>query len=288
MPAGTAHASDSPTEGCASGVMPAWAVLDAPASWQSIGFMSDLHLHAGDPHTFAAWAHHMERMPCDALFILGDLLEVWVGDDELDHPGEEGRFWAEVVAVLRAATTRVPVYFMPGNRDFLAGSRFLNACGMQALSDPTVLAWQGQRWLLSHGDALCTADLAYQKFRAEVRAPGWQAAFLAQPLDTRMATARSMRQASEAQKQRMTEWVDVDPQAARQWLELSHCQRLIHGHTHQAAVHTLGNGLQRHVLSDWDARSTPPRLEWIRAEAPDIAHPQGRLSRLEIYQKNNF
>jgi UDP-2,3-diacylglucosamine hydrolase len=255
--------------------------LEAPASWQVLDFISDLHLHAGEPLTFGAWARHMAASQCDALFILGDLLEVWVGDDVLDHP-TEGPFWADVVAVLHEASTRFPIYFMPGNRDFLVGERFLAATGMRALPDPTVLGWQGQRWLLSHGDALCIADHPYQRFRAEVRSPQWKAAFLAQPLADRIRAARAMRQASETQKQSAATWADVDPDAARQWLTENHCHRLIHGHTHHPAEHALGPGLVRCVLSDWDASSTPPRLEWLRARAPDAAHPNGQLDRVNI------
>lgn len=247
-------------------------VLQAPAHWRTVDFLSDVHLHASEAETFSAWQRYMASTSADALFILGDLFEVWVGDDVLDHP-DQGRFWQDCVQVLRQTSQRMPVFFMVGNRDFLVGPRFLNLAGLTRLSDPTVFAWGEHRWLLSHGDALCVADVAYQQFREQVRQPTWIQAFLAQPLDERLALALGMRQASEARKHAQTEWADVDTPAALAVTTANGCQRLIHGHTHLPAVHRLDARHQRHVLSDWDARATPPRLQVLRAEQGHAPRP---------------
>ena len=150
---------------------------------------------------------------------------------------------------------------------------------MQGLSDPTSLDFQGQRWLLSHGDALCLDDTDYQRFRAQVRSADWQQAFLSRPLAEREAVARDLRERSEARKQSMAHdpelWADVDAAAAREWLQRAGAPTLIHGHTHRPAEHDLGNGLRRVVLSDWDANARPPRLEVLRLTA-------GGLQRLPL------
>ncbi|MBA4254504.1 MAG: UDP-2,3-diacylglucosamine diphosphatase [Polaromonas sp.] len=247
-------------------------VLQAPAHWRCVDFLSDVHLHMDDADTFAAWQRYMAHTEADALFILGDLFEVWVGDDVLDHP-EQGHFWQACARVLHHTSQRMPVYFMVGNRDFLVGERLLDVAGLTGLSDPTVLTWAGQRWLLSHGDALCTADVAYQAFRAQVRQSTWTQTFLAKPLDERLALARGMRQASEERKHTQDEWADVDTPTALAATLANHCQRLIHGHTHQPAVHQLDALHHRHVLSDWDARATPPRLQVLRAERGQAPQP---------------
>src|SRR5690606_2590265 len=117
-----------------------------------------------------------------AIFILGDLFEAWVGDDALLEPGS---FEADCAATLLAASRQRPIFFMIGNRDFLAGADFLRASGMQGLADPTLFIWGTQRWLLSHGDALCLDDVEYQQFRAMSRNPAWQQQLLAQPLAAR-------------------------------------------------------------------------------------------------------
>lgn len=240
--------------------------LLAPASWQEVDFISDIHLHTGDPRTAQAWRDYLRRpQPADALFILGDLFEVWVGDDELDDPGS---FASACAGDLRGYSQATPTFFLCGNRDFLLGATALKACGMQGLGDPTVLEFQGHRWLLSHGDALCLDDTDYQAFRQQVRSSSWQREFLARPLADRVALARDMRERSESHKRGMAHapdtWADVDAEAARAWMEVTGAATLIHGHTHRPADHDLGQGLTRVVLSDWDAAATPPRLEVLR------------------------
>ena len=130
--------------------------LQAPPHWRTLDFISDLHLQASEPATLAAWQQYLQGTLAVALFILGDLFEVWVGDDALDGPGS---FEAQCVALLHTTSQRLPVFFMHGNRDFLVGDRFLQRSGATGLADPTVLAFAGQRWLLSHGDAVCVDDL---------------------------------------------------------------------------------------------------------------------------------
>jgi UDP-2,3-diacylglucosamine hydrolase len=235
--------------------------IAAPASWRTVDLISDLHLQPADPATFDAWRGYLESSPADAIFILGDLFEVWVGDDAAALPG----FEAQCAGVLRAVSARLPVYFMHGNRDFLLGPAFAAQSGMKLIDDPTVLALRGRRWLLSHGDQLCLADTEYLRFRAQVRAPEWQAAVLARPIEERRALARSARAQSEGRKQTPgMVWADVDADAARQWLHRARATTLIHGHTHKPATHALGDGLERIVLSDWDAAAHPPRAQMLR------------------------
>lgn len=250
--------------------------LVAPSTWRTVDCISDLHLHAAEPATRDAWLGYLARTPTpDALFILGDLFEVWVGDDVLDDAQSpesperpERTFVRGCVAALHRFAQHTPVFFMAGNRDFLLGAKALAASGMQGLNDPTVLAFGGQRWLLSHGDAMCLADTDYLAFRAQVRSAAWQSAFLAKPLAEREAIARELRARSEARKRELGHdpglWADVDADAARAALRAANAATLIHGHTHRPAEHDLGDGLQRTVLSDWDARATPPRAQVLR------------------------
>jgi UDP-2,3-diacylglucosamine hydrolase len=241
--------------------VPRFEELVAPSHWRTVDFISDLHLQASEPATVAAFEHYLATTTADALFILGDLFEVWVGDDAM---GEPGSFEAEGCAALRAAAQRLPVYFMHGNRDFLAGPGFLAQCGITGLADPTVLVFGGQRFVLSHGDLLCLDDVEYQRFRVQARSAEWQRQFLAQPLATRRAQARGIRQESEARKQSGVTYADVDGPAAITWLQAAQAHTLIHGHTHRPADHVLAPGLQRVVLSDWDAAALPPRAETLR------------------------
>lgn len=241
-----------------------FADLAAPPAWRSVDIVSDLHLQPGEPATLACWRRYLQATPADALFILGDLFEVWVGDDAAGAPG----FEAGCAELLRAAAARRPVFFMHGNRDFLLGADFAARTGVQLLSDPTVLQFQGRRWLLSHGDLLCLADTDYLAFRAQVRDARWQADFLARPLAERRQLAREIRTRSEARKaDPRAVWADVDDAAARQWLRQAGAETLIHGHTHRPAAHELGEGLARLVLSDWHAEADPPRAQLLRLDA---------------------
>jgi len=238
--------------------MAGFAELVAPAGWRTVDLISDLHLQASDAATFEAWQGYLQTTPADAVFILGDLFEVWVGDDAAASPG----FEAQCAEILRAASARRPVFFMHGNRDFLVGDAFAARTGLQLIEDPTVLVLHGRRWLLSHGDALCLEDTEYLRMRAQVRTAAWKAAILARPIEERRALARSVRAESEDRKHSPdVVWADVDAGAARDWLRQAESSTLVHGHTHKPATHALGEGMERLVLSDWDASAHPPRVQ---------------------------
>lgn len=250
---------------------PRAADLRAPSDWHAIDLLSDLHLHAGLPHTAAAFRDHLLHTPAQAVLILGDLFEAWVGDDAAEEGFERdvGRWLAE------AARTRW-IGFMAGNRDFLVGERFLGACGVHALPDPTALRAFGRCYLLTHGDALCLDDVDYQRFRAEVRSDAWRTRFLAQPLAARRQIAAQLRAASEDRKRRLgpEAYADVDHGAARAWANAAGADALIHGHTHRPHDHPLDEVRQRHVLSDWDLDAEhaghPRRAQVLRLSAAGV------------------
>jgi UDP-2,3-diacylglucosamine hydrolase len=252
--------------------------LRARPHWRRIDFISDLHLHAADGPTFAAWQHYLQHTTAQAVFMLGDLFEVWVGDDVLSEPepqpaATDTAFALACVQQLRRAGTRLDLFFLCGNRDFLVGPASLHAAGMQGLADPCVLELGAARWLLSHGDALCLGDVAYQQFRALVRSPAWQSDFLAQPLALRQAAARQLRTQSEQHKRAHPVPVDVDVPAARRWLRDAGASVLVHGHTHQPGDHVLADGLRRIVLSDWDLQARPARAQVLRVELAASGEP---------------
>ena len=260
--------------------LPRIAELHASPSWRTVDFISDLHLQAGEAATFSVWQHYLESTPADAVFILGDLFEVWVGDDavsaDVAGPGSylETRFEDRCARLLGRTAGRLALFFMHGNRDFLVGQGLMDLCNTTLLADPTVLVFPGhadQRWLLSHGDALCLGDVDYMQFRQQVRSPAWQQAFLAKPLAERQTIARGIRQQSqqqqESRKRSGAVYADVDTPAARQWLQAANARTLIHGHTHKPALHELGEGLMRVVLSDWDAEAPVPRADVLRLTA---------------------
>lgn len=245
------------------------AELIAPAHWRAVDFISDLHLQASEPETFRAWTNYLKTTQADALFILGDLFEVWVGDDAAAAAtATSDTFERQCASHLHQAAQRLDIFFMHGNRDFLIGQEFLNQCAATLLSDPTLLCFGGQRWLLSHGDELCLADTEYQQFRKLVRSDAWQTDFLSKQLPERQTIARSLRAQSEARKKLGMKFVDVDAVMASQWLHSAGANTLIHGHTHQPADHDLGHGLQRIVMSDWDVAATPPRAQVLRLSLP--------------------
>jgi UDP-2,3-diacylglucosamine hydrolase len=243
------------------------ATYEADPRWRTIDLLSDVHLSADMPRTFDVWARHLLETPADAVLMLGDLFEVWVGDDSR-HEG----FERECADVLSRASARRTLAFMPGNRDFLVGPGLLAQCGVKGLADPTVLSAWGQRILLTHGDALCLADQAYQRFRAQVRDAAWQERFLRQPLPQRQAQARAMREASEAHQSGMSPDLstDVDEAAALAWLQAADATVMVHGHTHRPARHTLSGGAVRHVMGDWDFDGRSPRARLLRLTAAGL------------------
>lgn len=240
--------------------------------------ISDLHLHADAPDIAAGFLDYLDRQAChaDALYLLGDFFETWIGDD---YPGE---FEARIVAALSRLTAGgTQLYFMPGNRDFLVGDGFAQATGATLLPDPSVVDLGGRRTLLMHGDSLCTRDTAYMRFRAMARDPQWQAQILAMPVEQRQELARSLRsQSGEANSNKAEDIMDVTPDEVVKAMTEHGVHTLIHGHTHRPAVHELqiaGEPAQRIVLGDWQ-----PSHGWeVRVEeagAPelrrfDLDHP---------------
>jgi UDP-2,3-diacylglucosamine hydrolase len=216
-------------------------------------FISDLHLSPDRPAATGALMRflHDTAPAAEALYVLGDLFEYWIGDDGLDQP-----FNREVADAFRALADRgVRLSFIHGNRDFLIGSRFARESGMQLLSDPTLINLYGPPTLLMHGDTLCSDDVEYQKFRAMVRNPEWQQAFLAKPLAERVRMALDVRGQSEQAKQAKDMAImDVAPATVEELLRSRAYPRLIHGHTHRPARHEHfvdGRRCERWVLADW-------------------------------------
>lgn len=248
-------------------------LVQAAPHWRSVDFVSDLHLQE-DGDTWGSFAHYLQHTPADAVFLLGDIFELWAGDDVLDSPAHA--FERMVADTLRLASQQRALYLMHGNRDFLLGPDFCHRAGLTLLQDPCVLAWQqpAQRILLSHGDALCIDDHAYMQFRQRMRDPAWQQAVLSRPLSERLALALQLRQQSSARKNELgvEGYADVDAATASAWLRTHHCHTLVHGHTHRPGDHVLDNTatppLQRMVLTDWDYAAMPPRagiLRWTPA-----------------------
>ncbi|MDP1692363.1 MAG: UDP-2,3-diacylglucosamine diphosphatase [Burkholderiaceae bacterium] len=242
--------------------MPPVHELKAEPSWRLIEFISDLHLSESQPRSVAAWAAYLRGSQADAIFILGDLFEVWIGDDAR----QPGRFEQAAADVLAQATRHRVIGFMAGNRDFLLGNEMLRACGISALPDPTLLCAFDRCVLLTHGDALCLSDTAYQAFRAQVRGDAWRSDFLHRPLAERERLARQMRDASEANKRGkpVADWSDVDAPTAVAWLRAAGSDVMVHGHTHRPGSEALAPGFMRHVLSDWDCDAAPARAQVLR------------------------
>lgn len=239
--------------------------LHAPPRWQCIDFLSDLHLQASETATLAAWQRYLQNTVADAVFLLGDIFEVWVGDDTLTQTDS---FEAHCADALRTAAQRLDLHILHGNRDFLMGPALAAAAHMTLLDDPTVLVFAGQRWVLTHGDALCLDDSDYQQFRAKVRSPDWQSSFLAKPLAERNAIAHDLRAQSEARKRSVQVYADVDTQAALALLRTHNAHHMVHGHTHRPATHRLDDSYERLVLSDWDLGAKPPRADILRLRRP--------------------
>lgn len=230
-------------------------------------FISDLHLDAERPHITALFGRFLdaEARGADALYILGDLFEAWIGDDD---PSDTASFVADRLRVVTDAGT--PVWFMHGNRDFLVGQDFADQAGMTILPDPSVIQLYGDPVLLMHGDTLCTDDVAYQQFRAQTRNPAWQEQFLSQPLAVRIDFARQAREASKAHQSglasegTMETITDVAPAAVATAFQQFGVDTLIHGHTHRPAVHALeveGRPRERIVLGDWYEQGSVLRVD---------------------------
>jgi len=224
-------------------------------------FISDLHLEPGRPEigeqflTFLAGP----AREADALYILGDLFEAWIGDDD------PNAYYAGMKYAIRELTkSGVPVYFMHGNRDFLIGEMFAAETGVILLNDPYPLELHGESVLLSHGDAFCTDDVEYQQVRAMTRNPDWQATMLSKSIDERIVIARQAREQSAEHNASMTEEIsDVNQDAVEKAIRESGTDVLLHGHTHRPAVHPFhvdDRPVHRIVLGDWYEQGS--MVEW--------------------------
>lgn len=229
-------------------------------------FIADLHLCVEEPAITAGFLHFLagEASKADALYILGDLFEAWIGDDD---PNPLHR---QIAAAIKAVSdSGVPCYFIHGNRDFLLGKRFARESGMTLLPEEKVLELYGRRVLIMHGDTLCTDDASYQAFRAKVHNPWLQTLFLALPLFVRKRIAARMRANSkEANSSKSLAIMDVNQNAVVSAMEKNQAQWLIHGHTHRPAVHELIANQQsafRIVLGAWHTEGS-----MVKVTADDV------------------
>ena len=225
--------------------------------------IADLHLDPARPHITALFERYLagdEVRQADALYILGDLVEAWIGDDD------DAELPQRIATATRAVRDAgVPVYFMVGNRDFMLGQRFAERAGFTLLDDGVVHDIDGRPTLLMHGDVLCTDDVAYQAVRRQVRTPEWQAQILAMPLEARRAFAAKAREDSKAHTGSTKESImDVNADAVVDTMRKVGVTRLIHGHTHRPAVHRFeldGKPAERVVLGDWYEQGSVLRVD---------------------------
>jgi len=229
----------------------------------SILFISDLHLDAAHPEgleRFTEFVAH-RALDAEALYVLGDLFEAWVGDDE-DDPG----FMPVLDAFSRLRHAGVPCFFMHGNRDFLIGDAFATETGCRLLDEYAVVELAGEQALLTHGDLLCIDDKPYMALRAMVRDPAWQRDFLAKPLHERRALARELRERSQSETATKTDDImDVNQHTVEETMRRFRVGTLIHGHTHRPGVHRFdldARQVQRIVLGAWYEQGSV--LSWDR------------------------
>ena len=215
-------------------------------------FISDLHLEAERPDIGDQFIRFLQTDATDAeaLYILGDLFEAWVGDDD-----PNAHYAIIKMAIRKLVDGGVPVFFMHGNRDFMIGRKFAHETGIEILEDPYPVKMYGQKVLLSHGDAMCTDDVQYQRVRLMTRDPDWQAAMLLKPLKERLRIAEeARRQSLERTLNLSMDIMDVNQGAVMRTINKYHVDVLLHGHTHRPAVHTVDLGkrkAKRIVLGDW-------------------------------------
>ena len=232
-------------------------------------FIFDCHLDAARPEVSAALESFLERRAPGAgrLYILGDLFEVWLGDDD---PAAEH---AVIVESLRRLAASLPVYFLAGNRDFLLGADFAAKAGFHLLHESERIRLGERRVLLLHGDTLCTDDHAYQAFRAQVRSQDWQSDFLAKPLAERRRIAAKLRSDStDAMAHKASEIMDVNQDAVLNCFEINQVDTIIHGHTHRPALHRYPRERQRIVLGDWNPG--PSYLSWGESTGFELVDPR--------------
>lgn len=226
-------------------------------------FISDLHLSHGHAHSTELFLRFAAEVApkAEALYILGDLFEYWAGDDDLDDP-----FHQHITGTLRGlADGGTHIFIMHGNRDFLMNKKLAAACHAALLADPVLLDLYGKPTLLTHGDALCTDDVDYQRFRNLVRDNTWQTQFLRQTLAQRKTQIEQLRTQSESQKRsKETSLMDVNSDAVNELLRQHRYPRLIHGHTHRPARHLHhldDHSCERWVLGDWDNKANALRCD---------------------------
>jgi len=220
---------------------------------QHVHFISDLHLTQQRPQTTQTFVSYLKSLEVNVsdLYILGDLFDSWVGDDDPTPPNQL------IKVNLKALTDRgVHVHFLAGNRDFLVGKQFFSDTQVNCLDDEHIIDLFGVKTLLMHGDLLCTDDTEYQQFRQLTHNPAWQQAALAKPLEERLALAQHYRQQSQLNKQeKSNEIMDVNEVAVLSTLKKHHSLRLIHGHTHRPNLHHMtvdDANAERFVLAEWD------------------------------------
>ncbi len=215
-------------------------------------FISDLHLSAERPDITQAFHFFLQNIApdSDALYILGDLFEVWLGDDLISP-----EYHDSISELKKLSDKNIPIYIMRGNRDFLFGQQFEALTGAKLIEDPTLIDLYGSKTLLMHGDTLCTDDTKYQEFRTMVRNPAFQADFLSKSAAERVAIAKQLRDTSKTETNSKSEEImDVNLDAVLNIFTEHKVQNLIHGHTHRPAVHDIkANNLpaKRIVLNDW-------------------------------------
>lgn len=233
---------------------------------QKTYFIADLHLSENRPHLLALFRQFMQEQAPEAekLYILGDLFDFWIGDDE------QSDLISEVQQLIRHLTEQgVPCYFQHGNRDFLVGKKFANACGLTLLPTYHVIDLYGTPTLLCHGDTLCVDDVKYQHYRQKVHQKWRQWLFLHLPLKVRLKIAEKIRAKSRQDKQvKSTEIMDVNADFVQQMFAQFHVMQMIHGHTHRQKHHEIPPHFHRIVLGDWGETSsllevTPHSIEFI-------------------------
>ena len=236
-------------------------------------FVSDLHLSTQTPHTTAAFFDFLARhgQHTQQLYLLGDIFDYWAGDDDMDDS-----FNRSIADALKSMSDNgIQIFWIAGNRDFLVRDGFASASGAMPLADPSVIDVAGHAVLLTHGDAYCTDDIDYMKFREQVRDPNWQAGFLAKPLAERKQIIAAMREGSRAaQREKSMAIMDVNLNAIETLFKQHQVKHIIHGHTHRPAVHHSDAGI-RHVLPDWDLDHTPHRGGWLEADLAGGFHQRG-------------
>ena len=233
---------------------------------QKTYFIADLHLSENRPHLLALFRQFMQEQAPEAekLYILGDLFDFWIGDDE------QSDLISEVQQLIKHLTEQgVPCYFQNGNRDFLIGKKFAKACGMTLLPTYQVIDLYGTPTLLCHGDTLCVDDVKYQQYRKKVHQKWRQWLFLHLPLKVRLKIAEKIRAKSRQDKQlKSTEIMDVNAVFVQQMFAQFHVTQMIHGHTHRQKHHEIPPHFHRIVLGDWGETSsllevTPYSIEFI-------------------------